>query len=315
VEQKDRTDSPFLKEIEGPEPHGHLCQIYTTLEEWKTAVATFLITGLSQNEKCYCVVDNHTANQVRALLHAQGVDVTTAGASGQLVISHETETYTQGGFFNPDQVIASLITEAKKAVAEGYRAIRGVGEMSWVLRGHPGSNRFVEYEAKLNRDFFPQYPVTGICQYEWRRFGLPLLLDIICTHPTIMVGTTVYDNPYYIPAAGFLNRKYSTADLKHWMEALAKLKETAGKEERLQQELDYSRRLASIGELAAGVAHEINNPLTGIIGFSERLLRQSTDEETKRDLVRIHNEAQRVAKVVENLLALARQHQLERRQE
>jgi signal transduction histidine kinase len=305
VGQKDRPNSQLIKEIEKLKPHEHLCHIYSTPEEWSVVATTFLITGLSQSEKCYYFVDTHTADQVRALLHEQGVDVTAAEASGQLVILHETEAYTRGGFFDPDRMIAFLVTAAETAVAEGYHAIRGVAEMSWVLHGHPGSNRFVEYEAKLNRDLFPKYPVTGLCQYEWQRFALPLLLDVICTHPIVMVGTTVYDNPYYIPAAEFLSRKYSIADLQHWMDKLAKLKEAEEKEKQLQEELNRSRRLASVGELAAGVAHEINNPLTGIIGFSERLLRKSTNEEISRDLGRIHSEAKRMAKVVENLLTFA----------
>ena len=83
-----------------------------------------------------------------------------------------------------------------------------------------------------------------------------------------------------------------------------KLAEERAKE--LQRELYLSRRLASIGQLAAGVAHEINNPLTGILGFSQRLLRKSTDEELSRGLEIIHNEALRAAKVVENLLTFAR---------
>jgi PAS domain S-box-containing protein len=83
-------------------------------------------------------------------------------------------------------------------------------------------------------------------------------------------------------------------------------KQAEEREEQLQQELYLSSRLASIGELAAGVAHEINNPLTGILGFSQRLLRKSTDEEARRGLERIHNEAQRAAKVVGNLLTFAR---------
>ena len=79
------------------------------------------------------------------------------------------------------------------------------------------------------------------------------------------------------------------------------------REKQLQSELNLSGRLASVGELAAGVAHEINNPLTGIIGFSERLLRKCTDEKISTDLKRIHSEAQRAAKVVQNLLTFARQ--------
>jgi len=306
VEQKDRTKPQLLKEIERPKPHGHLCQIYATPEEWSATATTFLVTGLRQGEKCLYIVDTHTADEVRALLHEQGVDVTTAETSGQLVISHETETYTRGGFFDPDRMIAFLVTLVEAAIAEGYHTVRGAGEMSWVLRGRPGSNRFIEYEAKLNRDLYPKYPITGLCQYEWQRFGLPLLLDVICTHPAIMVDTKAYDNPYYIPDTDFLGRKHSMADLQHWMEALVTLKKAEEKEEQLQQELDRSRRLTSVGELAAGVAHEINNPLTGIIGLSERLLRKSTDEKISRDLGRIHSEARRMANVVENLLAFTR---------
>jgi PAS domain S-box-containing protein len=78
------------------------------------------------------------------------------------------------------------------------------------------------------------------------------------------------------------------------------------KEKQLQQQLNLSSRLASIGQLAAGVAHEINNPLTGILGFSERLLRKC-DEEARTDLTRIHSEAKRAANTVQNLLTFARQ--------
>jgi len=83
-------------------------------------------------------------------------------------------------------------------------------------------------------------------------------------------------------------------------------KQAEEREEELQKEIYLSSRLASIGELAAGVAHELNNPLTGMIGFSQRLLRKCVDEEDSRDLERIYNEAQRAAKVVENLRTFAR---------
>jgi len=51
-------------------------------------------------------------------------------------------------------MISLLITETEKAVAQGYPALRMTGEMTWVLRGLPGSERLLEYEAKLNRDFY-----------------------------------------------------------------------------------------------------------------------------------------------------------------
>ena len=89
-------------------------------------------------------------------------------------------------------------------------------------------------------------------------------------------------------------------------EDITERKQAEERESQLQQELALSSRLASIGELAAGVAHELNNPLTGIMGFSARLLRKSTDEEARRDLERVYHEAKRAAKVVTNLLTFAR---------
>jgi two-component system, NtrC family, sensor kinase len=80
-------------------------------------------------------------------------------------------------------------------------------------------------------------------------------------------------------------------------------------EERQQRErLMMTERLASIGELAAGAAHELNNPLTSIIGFSELLMEKDTPDYIRRDLALIHSEAQRAANVMSNLLTFARKH-------
>lgn len=89
-------------------------------------------------------------------------------------------------------------------------------------------------------------------------------------------------------------------------EDVTERKQAEERERQLQAKLNLTSRLASVGELAAGVAHEINNPLTGIMGFSQRLLRKSSDEESQRGLERIFGEAQRAARVVDNLRTFAR---------
>lgn len=78
---------------------------------------------------------------------------------------------------------------------------------------------------------------------------------------------------------------------------------------KMEEHLVVTDRLASIGELASGVAHELNNPLTGVIGFSELLLKKNIAEEIKEDLEVINREAQRTAQIVRNLLTFARRHE------
>jgi signal transduction histidine kinase len=71
-------------------------------------------------------------------------------------------------------------------------------------------------------------------------------------------------------------------------------------------------RLSAIEELSSGLAHEINNPLTGIIGFSELLLEKEWPEDVREDLLAINGQAQRTAKIVKSLLTFARRQSREK---
>ena len=77
---------------------------------------------------------------------------------------------------------------------------------------------------------------------------------------------------------------------------------------RMEERLIVTDRLASIGELASGIAHELNNPLTGVIGFSDLLLARDLPDDVKEDVKIINSEAKRTAGVVRNLLTFARKH-------
>jgi C4-dicarboxylate-specific signal transduction histidine kinase len=87
-------------------------------------------------------------------------------------------------------------------------------------------------------------------------------------------------------------------------------------EERTRQEKSYlNDRLASIGEMAAGIAHELNNPLTSITMLSQILVKNDMPQEDKEDLLSISNEAKRAAAVVKNLLTFARKYKSEKKPE
>jgi len=74
----------------------------------------------------------------------------------------------------------------------------------------------------------------------------------------------------------------------------------------LENRTHLNSRLASIGEIAAGIAHEINNPLTAVIGFAQLLMDTTIPDDAKKDIAVIYKEARRAAEVAKNLLVFAR---------
>jgi len=79
-------------------------------------------------------------------------------------------------------------------------------------------------------------------------------------------------------------------------------------QKRMEEQLILTDRLASIGELSSGIAHELNNPLTSVIGFSQLLMDSDIPANIKEDLGIVNSEAQRAAAIVKNLLTFARKH-------
>ena len=73
----------------------------------------------------------------------------------------------------------------------------------------------------------------------------------------------------------------------------------------LHERLLQSEKMASVGQLVSGVAHELNNPLTGVMGFSQLLLAGDLDDGVRSQIQTIYDEAERAAKIVQNLLSFA----------
>jgi PAS domain S-box-containing protein len=202
---------PTRHALECCKTHDHLCLIYDSQEEQLAAIIPFIRIGLERGEKCLYIVDESTADNILAALQADGIDVDAAIGSGALAVVSRRDAYLKNGDFDPDWMMAFLKDGVHGAAADGYTGLRITGEMTWALGADHGTlDRLIEYECRLN-NFFPTHKVLAICQYNRRRFRPETLLQAIHTHPFLVSGGLVCDNPHYIPPEAFDRKKYDAA--------------------------------------------------------------------------------------------------------
>ncbi|MDZ7262440.1 MAG: MEDS domain-containing protein, partial [candidate division KSB1 bacterium] len=181
----------------------HLCCIYQNREQQMQMVIPFLKVGLERGEQCFYITDENSEADILKALGAYGLKPQPYLKQGQLVFLTAKDAYLKNGVFDPERMIALLEQTLERALKQGYSGLRVTGEMTWVFTKLPGTERLVEYEARLNT-FFPGRKVTAICQFNETRFDPKVLLNVLRTHRLVLVRDQVCENFYYLPPEEFL---------------------------------------------------------------------------------------------------------------
>jgi hypothetical protein len=174
----------------------HVCAFFHSDEEKYRVLMPFIKDGFAQGDRSFHIVDPQLRPRHVRQLEQEGIDVAGAEASGQLEVRPWEETYTQDGTFDQHRMIEVL----KQVIANQQpgEITRCVGSMEWALQGVPGVHDLLEYEARLNQ-FLPAYRDPVICCYDISRFDAGTVIDIMRTHPMVIIGGILQENPFYVP--------------------------------------------------------------------------------------------------------------------
>lgn len=172
----------------------HICAFYRGVEERDRVLLPYLRAGLRAGDKCICVLDSTDPDHLRAELDGE-----LNGDADQLSAFRSEDSYLLQGRFAPDDMLRFWESTAQTAFdSHDYPLVRAVGEMTWALRDLPGVEQLIAYEAELNRQL-RKYPQVVLCLYDLEQFADgEVLIEILRTHPKVLMSLMVLDNPWYV---------------------------------------------------------------------------------------------------------------------
>ena len=178
------------------DPGDHICGMFSGEEERDQILIPFLQAGLASGDKCICVIDGTAPGQIVSTL-GPGGEAAALTTGKQLEVIGASEMYLRSGRFSADEVIGVWKAAISDAMYAGqFNVVRAVE--TWSRRDViPDMNELLMLESEMNR-YLPLYPQIVMCLYDVDQFGSGALVNLVMTHPRMLVGGMVIENPYYL---------------------------------------------------------------------------------------------------------------------
>ena len=178
------------------DPGDHICGVFSGEEERDQVLIPFLQAGLASGDKCICVIDGTAPGQIVSTL-GPGAEAAALTAGKQLEVIGASEMYLRSGRFSASEVIGVWKAAISDAMYAGqFDGVRVVE--TWSRRDViPDMNELLMLESEMNR-YLPLYPQVVMCLYDMDQFGSGALVNLVMTHPRMLVGGMVIENPYYL---------------------------------------------------------------------------------------------------------------------
>lgn len=179
----------------------HVCAFFNSDEEAYQVLLPFIADGFRCNHKAVHIVNPGEDRAHRERLTAAGIDLHGAEQLGQFDLKINTEAYLHEGRFDPDRMLG--VFEHVATQPSPYPLSRIVCSMDWAAGDAPCIDRLIEFESRVN-NLWQRTEDAVICVYNLDKFSGDTVIDIMRTHPMVIIGGTLQRNPFYVPPEQFL---------------------------------------------------------------------------------------------------------------
>lgn len=181
----------------------HVCAFFGSDDEEYRVLLPFIKDGFECGHKAVHVVNPDQRNEHMQRLVAAGIDPATAERNGQLELRTNTETYLCNGRFDKDRMLHAFEQIASGNAPGGFPLSRIVCRMDWAAEGQSHITDLIEFESRVNR-LWEHHDDAVICTYHLGKFGGDTVINIMRTHPMVIIGGTLHRNPFFVPPDDFL---------------------------------------------------------------------------------------------------------------
>ena len=181
----------------------HVCAFVQDRSEADAVLDPFVRDGVDRGDRLVYLVDSTAPAAPLARLRRLGYDAPALLADGRAEVRTWAETYLRTGGFDQDDMLAQL--DELLGTAPEPR-IRLVADMGWAAEDSETADGLIEFEARANF-LHARHRHVVICAYDTSRFDGAFIIDILRTHPMVLIGGILQENPFFVPPAEFLGER------------------------------------------------------------------------------------------------------------
>jgi hypothetical protein len=178
--------------------HRHICAFFNGIDEQHRVLRSFIKDGFDQGDRAFHLVDPERRDEHLTRLAEAGIDVQEAMGVGQLEVRPWEDGPLHGDHFDQDTWLAAFEQILQSGPAAGYPQTRFLAQMEWALVDLPGVDDLIEFETRVNY-VVPKYENTVICAYDLTKFGASVVIQALRTHPVVIIGGLLQENPFFVP--------------------------------------------------------------------------------------------------------------------